>query len=340
VSDPDAPPSRTQQLIALADQVATAPEPRDEESKWPIIALIGGAIVGVLAIAGLALALLRDTSGDELRAAENEAASEAEANASTSATPDSTVDAGAAPATSTDSTPDTSPDDSVVEPPTETVTATTQAPAPTTTVETEPAPATTVASTSVPDAAPATTVASDQVAAVGEQPVRWAEFSGGKVYLEGTVPDQATADEVRDKAAAVVGADNVIVDYAIVAGAPRPPSAPLYVRDSVLFAKNSVDINAAARGVLDLGVALMQQNPQVTIDVQGHTDSDGSDEMNQLLSQRRVDVIFDYLVSQGVDPARLTKAAYGESRPIADNATAAGRAMNRRVEFTINNLLG
>ena len=124
------------------------------------------------------------------------------------------------------------------------------------------------------------------------------------------------------------------------AGAPRPASAPLYVRDSGLFARNSVDINAKARGVLDLGVALMNQNPQITIDISGHTDSDGSDEMNLQLSQRRVQVIFDYLVSQGIDPARLTTAAYGESQPIADNATAEGRALTRRVEFQINNLLG
>jgi OOP family OmpA-OmpF porin len=92
--------------------------------------------------------------------------------------------------------------------------------------------------------------------------------------------------------------------------------------------------------VLDLGVALMSQNPQVTIDVQGHTDSDGTDADNLELSQERVDAIFDYLVSKGVDPDRLTRQAYGESRPIASNATAAGRALNRRVEFTINNLLG
>jgi len=85
---------------------------------------------------------------------------------------------------------------------------------------------------------------------------------------------------------------------------------------------------------------LMAQNPQITIDVQGHTDSDGSDATNLTLSQRRVDVIDAYLVAQGVDPARLTTAAFGETQPIADNATAEGRSQNRRVEFTINDLLG
>jgi OmpA-OmpF porin, OOP family len=99
-------------------------------------------------------------------------------------------------------------------------------------------------------------------------------------------------------------------------------------------------VQESSRGVLDLGVALMSQNPQVTIDIQGHTDSDGPHTDNLILSQERVDAIFDYLVAAGVDPGRLTREAFGESRPIADNSTAEGRASNRRVEFTINNLLG
>jgi outer membrane protein OmpA-like peptidoglycan-associated protein len=273
-------------------------------------------------LGGVGFALTRgdsDDSGDS---------GDASGAAATATTVDDTVAEGAAGAdTATDTTAPAS-DASVA--PTTVAPATTAAPA--TTTPADAAPATTATATSVAEQ-PAPEAAIDQ-------PVRWAEFSGGKVYLAGTVPDQATADELRDKAGAVVGIDNVIVDYAIIAGAPRPPSAPLYVRDSVLFAKNSIDINNAARGVLDLGVVLMAQNPQVTIDIEGHTDSDGSEEMNLSLSQRRVDVIFDYLVSQGVDPARLTKAAYGEAEPIADNATSAGRAKNRRVEFQINNLLG
>ena len=127
------------------------------------------------------------------------------------------------------------------------------------------------------------------------------------------VPDQATADEVRAKAAAVVGEANVIVEYEIVPGTPRPSSAPLYVRDSVLFAAGRARSPTRSRGVLDLGVALMSQNPQVTIDVQGHTDSDGTDESNLELSQERVDAIVDYMVSKGVDPTRLTRQAYGEA---------------------------
>ncbi len=314
-------PSR-QELIALADQVASAPESPSRTPKGPIA--VGLAVVALL-IVGLVLVLGGSDDDGSVAGADPAAvttdATEPAASATTADAPTSTADA------TDDTTAETTAD-------------TTADTLPATTIEAteDTTPATTVAA---PEAAPATTVATD-TSGSGEfgDPVRWAEFSDGKVYLRGTVPDQATADEIRDKSAAVVGADNVFVEYAIVAGAPRPASAPLYVRDSVLFARNSVDINAKARGVLDLGVALMNQNPQITIDISGHTDSDGSDEMNLQLSQRRVQVIFDYLVSQGIDPARLTTAAYGESQPIADNATAEGRALNRRVEFQINNLLG
>ena len=213
---------------------------------------------------------------------------------------------------------------------------------PTTAVVATAAPTTAPATTAPATTVPASTVPSTTTVALIDpaDPVRWAEFSGGKVYLQGRVPDQATADEVSRKAAGVVGADNVVVQYVIDASAPRPNSAPLYVRDSVLFAPNSASIDDAARGVLDLGVALMTQNPSVTIDIHGYTDSDGSPEGNLALSQVRVDEIFYYLVSKGIDAAKLTRTGHGLADPVADNATAEGRAKNRRVEFTINNLLG
>jgi outer membrane protein OmpA-like peptidoglycan-associated protein len=208
-------------------------------------------------------------------------------------------------------------------------------------VETTLAPDTTLAPTTTEAVttteAPTTTV---ELIVDPNNPIRWAEFTGGKVYLQGTVPDQATADEVRDKAAAVVGPDNVIVQYQIVPGAPRPESAPLFVRDSALFGPNSTAIDDTARGVLDLGVVLMTQNPAVTIDIHGYTDSDGDEAANLALSQARVDAMFLYLVSKGIDPARLTATAHGEANPVADNSTPEGRAKNRRVEFTVNNLLG
>ena len=82
-------------------------------------------------------------------------------------------------------------------------------------------------------------------------------------------------------------------------------------------------------------VSFLQANPSVEIEIQGHTDSHGSDAYNLTLSQGRSQAVVDYLVSQGIAKSRLGAHGFGESKPIDSNDTDAGRANNRRVEFTI-----
>ncbi|PRA26562.1 OmpA family protein [Pseudomonas poae] len=79
----------------------------------------------------------------------------------------------------------------------------------------------------------------------------------------------------------------------------------------------------------------MKQYPQTTTVVEGHTDSIGPDAYNQKLSQRRADAVKQVLVKDGIDASRVSSVGYGESRPVADNATEAGRAVNRRVEASV-----
>ncbi len=79
----------------------------------------------------------------------------------------------------------------------------------------------------------------------------------------------------------------------------------------------------------------MAQYPATNVEVAGHTDSIGPDAYNQKLSQRRADAVKQVLVKDGVAPSRITAVGYGESRPVADNATEAGRAVNRRVEASV-----
>lgn len=79
----------------------------------------------------------------------------------------------------------------------------------------------------------------------------------------------------------------------------------------------------------------MKQYPQTTTVVEGHTDSVGPDAYNQKLSQRRADAVKQVLVKDGIDASRVSSVGYGESRPVADNATEAGRAVNRRVEAQV-----
>jgi outer membrane protein OmpA-like peptidoglycan-associated protein len=87
--------------------------------------------------------------------------------------------------------------------------------------------------------------------------------------------------------------------------------------------------------ILDKIVNVMKDNPTYMLFISGHTDSTGSDEYNQMLSEKRAAAVLNYLVQHGVDASRITSKGYGQSKPIADNKTSEGRALNRRVEFEV-----
>jgi outer membrane protein OmpA-like peptidoglycan-associated protein len=80
---------------------------------------------------------------------------------------------------------------------------------------------------------------------------------------------------------------------------------------------------------------LMKKNPTLKIELGGHTDNVGSEAINQTLSQKRVNAVKTYLVNRGIASNRMVGKGYGESKPVADNGTTAGRKQNRRVEFTV-----
>jgi outer membrane protein OmpA-like peptidoglycan-associated protein len=103
----------------------------------------------------------------------------------------------------------------------------------------------------------------------------------------------------------------------------------------VTFATNSADLNSQFFSVLDGVTLVLKEYDKTVIEVAGHTDSTGSEQYNQALSERRAQSVAAYLVSHGVKSTRLITVGAGESRPIASNDTEAGRALNRRVELTI-----
>lgn len=90
-----------------------------------------------------------------------------------------------------------------------------------------------------------------------------------------------------------------------------------------------------AKVILNEAAALLQKHERVVVEVAGHTDSIGSDQYNQGLSERRANAVRDYLIDKGIRASRLSAVGYGESRPVASNDTDAGRAENRRVELVI-----
>lgn len=107
---------------------------------------------------------------------------------------------------------------------------------------------------------------------------------------------------------------------------------------NITFATGSADLNASFFSVLDSVALVLKEFDKTIIDVAGHTDSVGSDQTNQALSERRANTVAQYLRSKGVSDQRIMAVGYGESRPIASNDTPEGRQQNRRVELTLSPL--
>lgn len=106
-----------------------------------------------------------------------------------------------------------------------------------------------------------------------------------------------------------------------------------WVLEGVHFDFDKWNIRADAVPILDHAVTVLNANPDLHVEVQGHTDSYGSHAYNEKLSERRAKSVMDYFIRQGVDQSRLSWSGYGERRPIDTNKTDEGRAMNRRVEL-------
>lgn len=103
----------------------------------------------------------------------------------------------------------------------------------------------------------------------------------------------------------------------------------------VTFGFDSSTLKPEFHGTLDRVADTLREYEQTIIEVAGHTDSVGSEQYNQALSERRARAVADYLVARGVNRERLIIVGAGESRPVASNETESGRAENRRVEVTV-----
>lgn len=105
------------------------------------------------------------------------------------------------------------------------------------------------------------------------------------------------------------------------------------ILQGVNFRPNRAELTEDSYIILDQVYASLADWPEVRLEIQGHTDSQGSAGANRRLSQLRAETVRLYLIKKGIDPSRLHAVGYGEELPIADNTTAAGRALNRRVEL-------
>ena len=109
----------------------------------------------------------------------------------------------------------------------------------------------------------------------------------------------------------------------------------LNMPSNITFALNSADLNAQFFSALDGVSMVLKEYDKTVIEVAGHTDSPGSDQYNQALSERRAQAVAGYLSSHGVKTQRLMTIGAGEGHPVASNDTEQGRSANRRVELTI-----
>jgi outer membrane protein OmpA-like peptidoglycan-associated protein len=105
----------------------------------------------------------------------------------------------------------------------------------------------------------------------------------------------------------------------------------------VLFTTGRADLKPGATGNLDKLVAFLGKYPDRSVAIQGYTDSVGTEDFNQRLSERRADSVKSYLTGQGIGSTRLSALGKGRSDSVADNDSAAGRQQNRRVEVIISN---
>lgn len=114
---------------------------------------------------------------------------------------------------------------------------------------------------------------------------------------------------------------------------PVPEFEPVTLSSEVNFAFDSDALLPQAEVTLDEVARRLREHTDVRIRIEGHTDSMGSDQYNQDLSERRANSVRSYLASQGVAGDRMMAVGYGEQRPVASNETDEGRALNRRVEI-------
>lgn len=104
---------------------------------------------------------------------------------------------------------------------------------------------------------------------------------------------------------------------------------------NILFASGSSKLLAGSNKGLNDVAKIMQENSDLKISIDGHTDNTGKADKNQLLSETRANAVKQYFIAKGIDESRITATGYGQNEPVADNKTAAGRVQNRRVVLTL-----
>lgn len=174
----------------------------------------------------------------------------------------------------------------------------------------------------------------------------------GTIIIEGQARDALAAASIGAVARSVEGTQQVDNRVVVVGGVIETPALPsvgattplagpqsiqqqLSSVGQITFETGSASLTPEGSIIVDSAASILNQAPSLFVEVHGHTDSDGDDIRNEVLSQERADSVVAALGQRGVDPNRLTAVGFGESKPIEPNITAEGRAVNRRIEFLV-----
>ncbi|HTM78498.1 MAG TPA: OmpA family protein, partial [Devosia sp.] len=158
-------------------------------------------------------------------------------------------------------------------------------------------------------------------------------FAAGKWSLSGAAASNAD----RDAVAASIAALPTGASWTVTLAAPTPLAAceakvtAFSAANSILFRSGAAIIATESEPALDELASYLALCPAADVDVEGHTDADGDDQANLALSVARAEAVINALVTRKIAPSRLYAIGYGESQPIADNKTSAGKRLNRRI---------
>lgn len=159
-------------------------------------------------------------------------------------------------------------------------------------------------------------------------------YRDGRLVIGGSVPRPDLAAAYEERAATVLGADNVTTELTLderVSG----DTLTVEVDQEFRFPSGTTEFDPQFEPLLDLGVAALQLLPEARLEITGHTDDLGDEGTNLALSQARAQIVVNWMVERGIAPDRVIAIGAGESEPIADNATPDGREANRRIEAVL-----
>ncbi len=177
----------------------------------------------------------------------------------------------------------------------------------------------------------------DRLRAAGEQSAQAAQAAQAQAdQAQKLIAAQAKATELAHKEARLAEAANADLRRRLNnLTATRGAEGMQMTLDDIAFAPGRATLRPAAKASLGKLIAFVNRDPSKPIRIEGHTDSSGNTHANLTLSQRRADAVRDALVAAGVAANRITAVGMGESQPVADNGTEAGRARNRRVDVIL-----